>query len=80
MDKPVPTYASIADEESDRAFDAVETRVTVARLSAASQTPVPTNHGTPIFGERSQREIAEVLGMSQMHVSRLRRDALGGFR
>lgn len=32
------------------------------------------------FGERSQRDIAEEIGMSQMHVSRLLRKALTGLR
>lgn len=68
--------ATIADDGSDQAFSQVEARDTVNRLlptlNARSRRIVELR----FFDNRSQTEIAEEVGMSQMHVSRLLRQAL----
>lgn len=67
---------SLVDPENDRAFDAVEARLVVDRLlpllSPRSRRIVELR----FFEELPQHEIAELMGMSQMHVSRLLRQAL----
>jgi RNA polymerase sigma-B factor len=67
---------SLADEGTDDAFDQIDARLLVARLlpilSARSQRVIELR----FYENRSQTEIAELLDMSQMHVSRLLKQAL----
>ena len=71
-----PLHASIAADEADSAFGAIEARDTVERLlpllSPRSRRIVQLR----FYEERNQTEIAEIVGISQMHVSRLLNQAL----
>jgi RNA polymerase sigma-B factor len=74
-----PLHALIGSSEGAGAFEAVEARQTVERLlpllSARSRRIVELR----FYEDLNQTEIAEILGMSQMHVSRLLRQALEYF-
>lgn len=72
----VALHATVPAENSEAAFDLIDARETVARLlprlSERSRRIVELR----FYEERSQDEIAEIVGMSQMHVSRLLKRAL----
>jgi RNA polymerase sigma-B factor len=74
-----PLHASLASDEAGSAFSAVEAKDTVERLlpllSPRSRQIVKLR----FYEERNQTEIAEIVGISQMHVSRLLTQALEYF-
>ena len=82
LDAPAPgslgsaLHATIAANDADLPFAQVDAKETVARLlpvlSARTRRIVELRY----FDELSQSEIAEAVGVSQMHVSRLLRQAL----
>lgn len=71
--KGQPTGPTVADRfsEEDHALEAVEAQQAVR--SVVSHLPERERHMLTLryFGERTQREIADELSISQMHVSRL---------
>jgi RNA polymerase sigma-B factor len=75
----VGLHASLSSADSERAFDAVVAEQAVERLlpllSPRSQQIVKLR----FYEERSQSEIAEIVGISQMHVSRLLQQAFEQF-
>jgi RNA polymerase sigma-B factor len=82
LDAPAPgsagsaLHATLAANDSDAAFSEVEARETVARLLPLLAERTRRIVELRFFDELSQSEIAEVVGVSQMHVSRLLRQAL----
>ncbi len=76
---PMPMYSSVSDDSSLRAFEEVEARATVERLLPLLAPRSRRIVELRFFAERSQKEIAEIVGISQMHVSRLLRAALEEF-
>ena len=66
----------LADAQSDRAFLQVEAHDTVNRLLPLLNVRSRRIVQLRFFENRSQTEIADEVGMSQMHVSRLLRQAL----
>jgi RNA polymerase sigma-B factor len=74
-----PLHASISSDDTGAAFSAVEARDTVERLlpllSPRSREIVKLR----FYEDRNQTEIAEIVGISQMHVSRLLAQALEFF-
>jgi RNA polymerase sigma-B factor len=75
----VGLHASLSSADSERAFDSVVAQQAVERLlpllSPRSQQIVKLR----FYEERSQSEIAEIVGISQMHVSRLLQQAFEQF-
>lgn len=82
LDAPAPghsgseLHATMAADDADAPFSRVEAREAVSRL-----LPILSERSRRIvelrfFNELSQSEIAETVGVSQMHVSRLLREAL----
>ena len=82
LDAPAPgdtgsaLHATIAASDSDAPFSQVDARQTVERLLPNLTERTRRIVELRFFGELSQSEIAEVVGVSQMHVSRLLRQAL----
>jgi RNA polymerase sigma-B factor len=71
-----PLHASLAADDAGSSFAAIEARDTVERLlpllSPRSRQIVQLR----FYEDRNQTEIAEIVGISQMHVSRLLSQAL----
>jgi RNA polymerase sigma-B factor len=76
---PMPMHSSVSDDSSLRAFEEIEARATVERLLPLLAPRSRKIVELRFFAERSQKEIAEIVGISQMHVSRLLRAALEEF-
>ena len=82
LDAPAPgsigsaLHASIAADDPDLPFAQVDARETVARLLPILSDRTRRIVELRFFDELSQSEIAEAVGVSQMHVSRLLRQAL----
>lgn len=82
LDAPAPgsagsaLHATMAAGDSDVAFAQVDARETVARLLPLLSERTRRIVEMRFFDELSQSEIAEAVGVSQMHVSRLLRQAL----
>ena len=82
LDVPAPgstgsaLHATLAATDSDLPFSRVEARETVARLRPALSARTRRIVELRFFQDLSQTEIAEAVGVSQMHVSRLLRQAL----
>ena len=66
----------MASDEADTPFSQVDARETVARLLPLLSERTRRIVELRFFQELSQSEIAEAVGVSQMHVSRLLRQAL----
>jgi RNA polymerase sigma-B factor len=71
-----PLHASLGSDDADSPFRAIEAKDTVERLlpllSPRSRQIVQLR----FYEDRNQTEIAEIVGVSQMHVSRLLNQAL----
>lgn len=82
LDAPAPglagsaLHATMAAGDSDLPFSQVDARETVARLLPLLSARTRRIVELRFFDERSQSEIAKTVGVSQMHVSRLLRQAL----
>lgn len=82
LDAPAPgsvgsaLHSTMADGDSDIPFAQVDARETVARLLPSLSERTRRIVELRFFEELSQSEIAEAVGVSQMHVSRLLRQAL----
>lgn len=74
-----PLHASLSSDEGSSAFSVIEAKDTVERLlpllSPRSRRIVELR----FYEDRNQTEIAEIVGISQMHVSRLLTQALEFF-
>jgi RNA polymerase sigma-B factor len=68
--------STIADDHSSKAFSQVEARETVNRLLPLLNSRSRRIVELRFFENRSQTQIADELGMSQMHVSRLLKQAI----
>lgn len=71
-----PLHATMASDESDTPFSQVDARETVARLLPKLSPRTRRIVELRFYDELSQSEIAQAVGVSQMHVSRLLRQAL----
>ncbi len=82
LDAPAPGTAgsslhlTMASDDADTPFSQVDARETVARLLPLLSERTRRIVELRFYEERSQSEIAEAVGISQMHVSRLLRQAL----
>ncbi len=82
LDAPSPgtagssLHVSMASDEADTPFSQVDARETVARLLPSLSERTRRIVELRFYDELSQSEIAQVVGISQMHVSRLLRQAL----
>ncbi len=82
LDAPAPgtagssLHATLASDDADTPFSQVDARETVARLLPLLSERTRRIVELRFFHELSQSEIAEAVGVSQMHVSRLLRQAL----
>ena len=82
LDAPAPgtagtsLHATMVSEESDTPFSQVDARETVARLLPSLSARTRRIVELRFYDELSQSEIAQAVGVSQMHVSRLLRQAL----
>ncbi len=82
LDAPAPgtagssLHVTMASDEADTPFSQVDARETVARLLPLLSERTRRIVELRFFQELSQSEIAEAVGVSQMHVSRLLRQAL----
>ncbi len=82
LDAPAPgssgsaLHATMAARDADLPFDQVDARETVARLLPVLSERTRKIVELRFFHDLSQTEIAEAVGVSQMHVSRLLRQAL----
>ncbi len=82
LDAPAPgslgsaLHATIAADDSDLPFSQIDARETVARLLPILSDRTRRIVEMRFFDEMSQSDIAEAVGVSQMHVSRLLRQAL----
>jgi RNA polymerase sigma-B factor len=74
-----PLHASISSDDTGAAFSAVEARDTVERLLPLLSPRSREIIKLRFYEERNQTEIAEIVGISQMHVSRLLTQALEFF-
>ena len=70
-DQPAPRSAQLADIDDD--LELAPDRVLVDRLLAQLPDRERRIVELRFFGEKTQSEIAELVGVSQMHVSRLLR-------
>ena len=83
LDAPAPgavgsaLHSTMAAADSDAPFDEIDARETVARLLPILSERMREIVRLRFFEGLSQGEIAETIGISQMHVSRLLRSALG---
>ena len=82
LDAPAPgsvgsaLHATMAASDSELAFSQVDARETVARLLPVLSARTRRIVELRFFHDLSQTEIAEAVGVSQMHVSRLLKQAL----
>ncbi len=82
LDAPAPgtagssLHATMASDEPDAPFSQVDARETVARLLPLLSERTRRIVQLRFYDELSQSEIAQAVGISQMHVSRLLRQAL----
>lgn len=82
LDAPAPgaagssLHATIASDAADMPFSQVDARETVARLLPSLSARTRRIVELRFYDELSQSEIAQAVGISQMHVSRLLRQAL----
>lgn len=82
LDAPAPgtpgssRHATMASDEADTPFSQVDARETVARLLPLLSERTRRIVELRFFDQLSQSEIAQAVGVSQMHVSRLLRQAL----
>jgi RNA polymerase sigma-B factor len=75
----LPLHASISSDDTGAAFSVVEARDTVERLLPLLSPRSRQIIKLRFYEERKQTEIAEIVGISQMHVSRLLTQALEFF-
>ena len=82
LDAPAPgtagssLHSTMASDDADTPFSQVDARETVARLLPLLSERTRRIVELRFYDELSQGEIAEAVGVSQMHVSRLLRQAL----
>ena len=74
-----PLHASLSSDEASSAYAAIDAKVTIDRLLPLLSPRSRRIIELRFYEDRNQTEIAQIVGISQMHVSRLLGQALEFF-